>query len=779
MLQSLLLTILLAHPAATLHGTVRAEGTREPITHAHVEIAELGRTVLTEAGGYFVIADIPEGRWRVVATALGYARVELTVVSSGTGSMRLDIMLPRQPVRLGEIPVESEAARAGSTVSPAPGAGPGPARLAGAGQLKYVPGLAEPDVLRAVQQLPSVAAISDLSSALYVRGGAADQNLILLDGVPLFNPYHFGGIFSAINADAIASVDVWPGALPAGEGDRISSTVRMQTRDGGRDRTRASGAIGLISSNATVDGPVGARGSYLVSARRTYVDAATRALYAMGVTSQTVPYGFWDVLVKGTHDIGELGRLSVTGYINREGVNVPSRMRKEISADARLGWGSRMAAVTFRRPFGAQLMSMSRIAFTDFTGDFDVWDWDVFSACDERGCVDTESDTTHAITAGTRARDLVAESEMTWYGRSTTLRFGARIDALRFTHHLAGEEDEDLLPPFRTRSSATTLAAYVEDEWRISDRLELRAGARVLHSGSLGTAWLPRLGGRLRLGEQWSVTAGAGRYAQAVRSLRTDESAVSSIIAYDVLTTQPRTAGLARGSDVVAGVHLDAGATSIRLDAYAKRMDRLVLPADLTDPVNVPPLVTDTFQIGSGTASGIELYARRKLGAVELAGSYAWLRTSRSAGSERYVPRFERRHTADLSALMPWGGSGLLSARATFGTGQPFTRVIGRTPGSRYNPDTGQFEDDGSGTLILGEHNAARLPAYFRMDVAVRRVWDRQWFGREMQITPYAQILNVLNNQNVMLSNPQPYQPSYEYWPQLPFFPTFGVEWQF
>lgn len=777
----MLVAFMLVHVGATLQGTVRAEGSREPVSQARVVIAALDRSVASDAQGYFVMADIPEGRWLVEASALGYGTVELTVVSSGTGSVRLDFVLPRRPVQLGRIPVESEGSRSQTTVSPAIGAGPSPARLAGAGQLKYVPGLAEPDVLRALQQLPSVAAMSDLSSALYVRGGAADQNLILLDGVPLFNPYHLGGIFSAFNADAVAAVDVWTGALPAREGDRLASAVRIDTRDGGWDRTRASGAIGLISSNATVDGPLGHHGSWLISGRRTYVDAASRAVYATGLIDSAVPYGFWDVLLKGTRDVGELGRLSFTGYVNREGVNMPDRMVKQAGGDAQLAWGSRMAALAFRQPIGAQVMWNSRVAITDFTGDFDVWDYSTFETCDESGCQVTETDTSHAATAGTTARDIIAETEAAWYGRTNTLRAGIRMDRYTFGHYLETDElnDDDLLAPFRNEDRRTTLAAYVEDEWRLSDALEVRGGVRVLHAGPLGTAWQPRVGARLRLGESWAVTAGAGRYAQALRSLRTDESAVSSFIAYDVLTTQPLEAGLARGSDVVAGIHFDRGSTSVRLDAYGKRMEGLVLPVGLTDPVDLPPLVLDTFIVGSGTAAGIELTARQRLGRVELSGSYAYATTQRTAGAESYTPRFDRRHMLDISAVLPWGEKGILSTRLAFGSGQPFTEVLGRTVAYRFNPDTGAFEDYGTGGLILGEHNEARLPGYFRLDVAARRTYDKHWFGRDMQVTPYFQILNVLNTRNVMLTEPQPYQPSYEYWPQLPIFPTFGVEWHF
>src|SRR5690606_4629385 len=145
----------------------------------------------------------------------------------------------------------------------------------------------------------------------------------------------------------------------------------------------------------------------------------------------------------------------------------------------------------------------------------------------------------------------------------------------------------------------------------------------------------------------------------------------------------------------------------------------------------------------------------------------------RSADGDTYIPRFERRHVADASLLVPWGQRGLISARATFGTGQPYTPVVGVSAPYRFDPVTGKYMHAGSGALIMGEYNSRRLPPYFRLDVAARRTYDVGWFGQQMQVTPYFQVLNVLNTRNVLVSEPQTWSRSYSWWPQLPIFPTF------
>jgi hypothetical protein len=265
-------------------------------------------------------------------------------------------------VGIAAVEVVAERHGAGGTVA----AGP-PAFVVTPATIRRLPALAEADVFRAVQSLPSVAAISDFSSALYVRGGAPDHNLLLLDGAPLFNPYHLGGMFAAIDPDAVASVEVLPGAFPAASGDRLASVINIWTRDGGRDRPRGHGSLGLISSRAGVDGPLpGGAGSYLLSVRRTYLDLFTQAAAAAGLIEQTLPYSFTDAHLKLTHDVGRGGRISAAGYLNDERFRYPSGSAGLTGTD--WVWGSQAASLRYRQPLGGSLLAEAWTAASGFRG---------------------------------------------------------------------------------------------------------------------------------------------------------------------------------------------------------------------------------------------------------------------------------------------------------------------------------------------------------------------------------------------------------------------------
>ena len=781
----LMLTALLLLAGATVQGTVRSAGSLQPIPNAALTIDSLNRSVGTDEHGYFVIPDLPAGEWQVRASALGYAASEITVVSAGSGRIRLDFELEPAPVRLGEIAVRSgRADRAAADAASAP-AGPPAARLEGDVALKYMPGLAEPDVLRAVQSLPSVAAISDFSSAPYVRGGAADQTIIELDGMPLYNPYHLGGVFSALNADAVGAVDVHAGALPASAADRLAGVVSIRSKTGARDSVRVSGNVGLISSNATVHGPLfDGKGSFLVSGRRTYVDAVSSAVYRAGLINNSMPYGFSDLQLNLTRDVGAFGTLTLSGYLDRERVSVPERMRNELTADPRFNWGSRMLSLSYRQPLGAAWLFENRIGYTDFTGRFSHLEWvDHFAGPGSPGGpLDQEPvDTTESIRARTMIRDVVAESSLRWYSARHALSAGVRLDAYGVDHFVITDvEYNDLLPELDEEGANTNVAAYVEDEWRIADSFRLRLGLRGLHAADLGSALLPRVGFSAALSPSLSLFGGGGAYAQALRSMRDDESFLSSFIAYDILTLQSTALGLARGKDAVLGISWTNDRSRITLNGYMRAMDRLGVRAPRRDPMELHPLAPDdSIGTAKGKAEGIELQAQHRTGPVELGLSYAWANGTRTVDGLTYEPRFARRHMFDLSAVYSFSDRGLLSGRLMIGSGQPYTEMIGVVEPMFWNAAQGKW-NMGVRRLLRGPHNASRLPGYARFDVAVRKNLEVRWFGKDMTVTPYGQILNLLGSQNVVLADPTPYgKPEVKYYPQLPTLPTFGLEWRF
>jgi hypothetical protein len=771
-------------PVATVRGTVRAEGTQEPVAYASVRVDDARRTARTDQRGLFVLPDVPEGSWRVRVSAVGYQPMDTTVRVPASGTLELSFSLRAAPFTLPGIEARGrQESRAAST------AGPGATRIE-AREIDAAPALAEADVLRTVQLLPSVATASDFSSALYVRGGSPDQTMVMLDGTPIFNPYHLGGLFGAIDPDAVGAVDVLPGAFPARVGDRLSGVIDIQTRDGGRDRVRGFGGTSLISTRAGVEGPLpGGRGSYLLTGRRTYLDLFTRAAYGAGLIDATLPYHFTDGHLKLTHDVGKLGRLSAAFYVDEERMGYPrSRPSGDIDVeplpgnrvedDVDFAWGSRVGSLRFRRPLGPTVVAELRGAVSTFHGTFDV--------SEGRYVGEGKPDTlAHVLGALTRMRDVMAGADIAWHARNHQVRGGLQWDAYRFHHDLDEHEDNGgpFVSTFRRTDEPRTLAAYLEDEWQASPLLRVRGGVRVLSAGERGTEILPRLGAQYTVTPSLTLSLGGGRSAQVLHSLRSEESLGASLMAYDLLAAVPASTGLSTATDLVGGAEWVRGTTSVRVDAFAKRLANVPVPPLPGDITEAPVLVNEGFVAADGDARGVELLARHTRGRAMYSLAYSLNDVKLDVGGVRYTPRYERRHTMDAVAMFPWGRRGEVSSRLAMASGQPYTPAMGFGMPLRYDPSNGAFVQYGSGgSVLLGEHNTGRLPGYFRLDVGFRRSYEPRIFGRQTTVTPFLQILNVLNTPNVLAGVPQVYGeagPQVEYAPQLPILPTIGFEWKF
>lgn len=772
------LLLLLLPQAASVHGTVRAEGSMEPIPYASVRVSGVGGSVAADEHGYFAIPEVPAGTRTVRAVALGYQPAERTVEVPASGHVEASLELTRRPVRLSGLEVTTGTGN-GEAGEPT---GTGEVRI-DPRTIEDVPALAEADVLRTAQLLPAVSQTSDFSTALYIRGAAADQTLVTLDGAPLFNPYHLGGIFSAVDPGAVSSIDVLPGAFPARTGgDRLGGVVHLRTRDGSRDRIRGHGGIGLVSARAGLDGPLpGGGGSFLVSARRTYLDLLSGAAEAVGLVETSLPYGFTDAHAKLTHDVGDLGRLSGSFYLNSEEL----RRLDEFGGSGRdrFTWGSHAASLDYRQPLWGTLLGEVGLAYGDFGTEVTFFD--------RRRTPEGPGSLREAADVDAFVSDLVASAHLTWHRPAHVVRMGAQLDAHRFRYDVERSDEHffaDLFPEFRRDEGLETIAAYLEDDWAVTDALDLRAGARVLHAPDLDTEITPRIGVAVALSPRLTLSAGAGRYAQALHGLRNEEGLAARLLSYELLSPVPASGGLQTARDLVVGGEWTGGNTRVRVDAYAKQMRNLVLPGLPPDPNEAPLFLVDGFSRGTGSSHGFELLARHGgEGGIGLQGAYALRFTEYTVGGEDYPPGFSRRHSLDLLGTLPLGEDGELGARLQYRSGQPYTPVVGAVRPFRHAPLAGGFSDAGRGRgprLILGEHNTKRLPFYWRLDVSARKRYEVGWFGRETTLTLYGQVLNLFNQKNVLLPEPRGNVtaagvPELEFTPQLPILPTIGVEWSF
>ncbi|HEX6589543.1 MAG TPA: carboxypeptidase regulatory-like domain-containing protein, partial [Longimicrobiales bacterium] len=515
-----------------VRGTVRDSASNEPIPFAVVEIAGSARRFTANDRGTYSIDELAEGRWRLVAHAPGYSSAEAVVVvtADDLADIELDFVL-----RVGAFELEGilvQGARAPRPVAEAPiGA---PPQVIDEARISAVPVAFEPDVLRVVQTLPSVAAASDFSSALYVRGATPDQTVVLLDGTPIFNPYHFAGLFSAIDVGLVDNVTAHVGPTTAALGDRLAATIEIESKAPPIVSTRGWGNVGLVSTNAGVAGPL-ADGGYTVAARHTYIDLITGAAHELGLMKFAFPYGFTDLYGHVRHPLVG-GELRVSGYYNNEHVSPPGEEVPGLELE--FDWGTGAASAIWEGILGPSVSMRGGVGFSSFTGEFLGRETDV--------------DRPPFIDATLINRMVRPSVDFLWLAGGQDVRFGAAAELYEFGYRMSTTEEgfDIIFPELDTSSSLATVSAHVEMEWSSGVDTQWRVGLRALAANGAGLALMPRIGWSRDVGAHWSIFAAAGRKAQAVRSMRSEEAVTSSLFAYDVLAPADR---LAVGDELAAG----------------------------------------------------------------------------------------------------------------------------------------------------------------------------------------------------------------------------------
>ncbi len=741
---------LLGAPAARgsgLSGVVREQGRLEPVRYATVSVVEVGTITGTDVDGVFSLATIPAGTWTLAVEAPGYQRLETRVQVAAGAQARMDLRLLPEPITLEGLTARPSRLL-GRTVIESP-----EAFIIDTAMMNLVPVAIERDVLRSVQALPSVTPSSDFSSALFVRGGTPDQTRVLLDGMPLYNPYHLGGFASAINASAVDVTSLSAGGLPASAPSSLSGILEIHTRDGARDSVRVSGGMGLLSSSTTVDGPMfGGRGGFLVSGRRTYIDAALDAARGVGLTDSDIPYAFTDLMAKFTLDLSPGRSLTISGYVNDEGWNGDS---------TRGDWGSDVVGLRFRSLLGDRAqtevgVSRSGLGIRGIDGVASLGTW-----------------TAHG-------RVQVSAGSHLFFAGAFWERTGTE-------HDLRPQgSDRDIFPTFQATGTYGSTAVFIRDRWGVGKRLVLDWGLRA--EKPLGRSWqtLPRGRAQYEFRPSLSVAVSGGRYVQNWWSLRDEEGILSSVIAYDVPVPVPTDEPLAIGWDAVLELRARIANWTVRSDAYVKRQADVTTTFASLDPEENPFLLApDSIELGDALIEGVELSFAGRLGRTPISLAYRWQRERRRLGGISFTPRTERRHTIRLGLSRPWGEREVAIA-LTWMTGYPFSPAVAVLPGISSVSADGRPMDEASGFLgsrvAFGDPNSARLPSYLRLDVDVRGDWDVTVFGKRGQLEPYLSVLNVFNRRNVLFADHRGSSDARLYQnriPQLPVIPSFGIRWSF
>ncbi len=722
----------------TLVGQVRSADEGTAIEGVRVAVLELPRYAQTDREGRFLLRELPRHPLRLVFDRIGLVTDTLSVDADRDSVV---VYLRYSAVSLAPVRgspalearqrFEIKAQTSTITLSPL--------------DVSEAPVLLEPDPLRTVQLLPGTVAKSDFTVGMNVRGGETDQNLIRLDGMPVFNPFHVGGLFSTFDNSAVDRVEFLTGGFPAGYGGRLSSVLDVELRSGNSSTTDVNGLVSLLSSKLLVEGPVGGTGAtYMIGGRRSYADALVSV-----VDPDLVPYYFADAIAKVTVPMPRGGSLSLTGYWGRDVLDVPwvdDEPGRE-GIDLVLDWGNQLVGVRLRQPLGSfeidQVIGVSR--FSSGIG----FEPDIFG---------------YHNTASVFTLQTSVALPRIWRNE---VRVGFGFDRYSMTFDATSTAFETSV--LALDYAPVVWSAFLDDQIRPVEWLLLRPGVRVegVAGGRDETFVAPRVALKAFAADDFAITGSAGRYFQPIHSIRDQDLPVTMFdfwIGADDLTP------VARAGHLVAGFERWFGAAvSLSVEGFVKSFDDLVVQNEADDP----RVHGDEFVEAAGNAYGVDLLLRKYAGAITGWLAYGFVKAERESGGIEFPPTHDRRHTLDLVLQSKGPLGSRMNLHWGYGSPLPYTGIVGQWHHREYNAELNTFDrfDD---EAVSTERNGERFPHYSRLDVGL--AWEFEKWGARWR--PYVQVINVYNRSNVWF-----YTFDYDRSPptrtgmtQLPVFPSVGLE---
>lgn len=437
----------------TINGYIKDSLNGETLIGANISVKPEGRGTTTNQYGFFSLT-LPKGKYQLIISFIGFQTIEIPIA--------LDRNIQRNILMQNNTAVSSEVTVTGKKRD-------NNVKTAQMGKIdlsvataKALPAfLGEVDVLKTLQLMPGVRNAGEGNAGFYVRGGGPDQNLILLDDAVVYNTGHLFGFFSVFNADAIKNVSLIKGGMPAQYGGRISSVVDISMKDGNINKTEVEGGIGLIASRLSVQGPIKKdKASFIVSARRTYIDALVKPFIKPDNQFYGSGYYFYDLNAKMNYKISEKDRLYISGYFGRDKFNFNNAER---NFSTQIPWGNSTATLRWNHIFNKKLFANLTLVYNDYQ-----------FALEGR-------QENFNIKFSSGVRDYNAKADFDWFVTPEhKLKFG-----FQYTHHtffpsvLNGNQDSVVFEPQNAlKKFANEYALYIQDDWEISKKIKLNYGLR-------------------------------------------------------------------------------------------------------------------------------------------------------------------------------------------------------------------------------------------------------------------------------------------------------------
>ena len=694
-----------AQNSYTISGNVKDKETGEDIIGARILVKEIeGKGVISNVYGFYSLT-LPQGEYNIQYQFIGYESQVVKINLTQNVKKNIEISPKAEILQTVEVTSEKLGENLKSTEM-------GVEKIS-IKDVDNIPVLfGEKDILKTMQLLPGVKSAGEGNSGFYVRGGGADQNLILLDEAPVYNASHLLGFFSVFNSDALKDVKLYKGVAPAEFGGRLSSVMDIKMKDGNSKKYTASGGIGLISSRLTLEGPlIKNKSSFIVSGRRTYVDQFLRFSKNENLTSSSLY--FYDLNAKANYRISDKDRIFVSGYFGRDNFG--------FGKDFLFEWGNITSTIRWNHLYSSKLFGNLTLIYSKY--DYNIG---ISAGIDSTG-------EKNLINIGSEIEDFNIKKDFSYYlNTNNTIKFGANIIKHTFK---PGNIDGFDIDNIQTKHSLES-ALYLSNNQKINNRLSLNYGLRYSNFTQLGPGEIysfdkdgvfesskeyktnekvisynglsPRVSLNYVLNEKSSIKGGYSRTYQYLHLLSNSTSSLPTDVwmpSSNIIEPE-----IADQASVGYFRNFRKNTLEFSTELYYKSIQNAIDFKDGAE-ITLNPLVEGDLLFGIGRAYGSEFLLKKKTGKLTGWVSYTLSKSEKQITGinkgEWFSTKQDRTH--DVSIVVMYQ----LNKRITFSTTWVYYT------GNAVTFPSGKYEFEGQTINYFSERNGYRMPDYHRLDLGM------------------------------------------------------------
>lgn len=750
-----LITTLVSAQTGSVRGFVYDKETGEPmmLTNVMLENTQIGTT--TDVNGYFVLSKIKTGNYSIKVTSLGYETytAQIKVEKNKVLALKIDLAPSATELQTIEIQGRQEVARTESQVS---------IEKITSKDIQQMPSIGgQADLAQYIQVLPGVVFSGDQGGQLYIRGGSAIHNKVLLDGMVVYNPFHSIGLFSVFETDIIRNADIYTGGFSAQYGGRISSVMDITTKDGNKKQFSGKLAASTFGANLLLEGPLLKKKdyslSYILSAKNSYLSKTSTSIYSY--MNKELPYDYFDLYGKLTLATDNGSKINIFGLNFTDKVN-------QYEAIQNFNWVNRAFGTNFLIiPGTSSALVEGVIAYSDYTMNM------------------------NETTTNQNQMSNIGGFNV---GMSVTNFFGD--DRLKYGMEMEGNTTKTSYKINDTIIDYSTEIGLYAIYKLLYRNVLVEPSLRLSYYASLGDVFLePRLSAKWNVTKKFRFKLASGMYSQTFLDTKSDRDIVNLFTGYLTVTPDLNIVDSFRGNPINSYVqtsnHFIFGAEydilrnfNLNVELYYKTMSNLTsinrdkLYADDQEHIEKPGYLRKEYTVENGKAYGADFSLKYDDGRLYVWTIYSLGKVIREGEMQTYAPHYDRRHNVNVLINYQMGQSRdfEISVRWNFGSGFPYSPTASMVEmldfSNGINSDF--ISQNGTLTTIYGDLNSKRLPNYHRLDISAKKRFD---IGKRSILEINLSVTNVYNRNNLFYWN----RITSQRVDQLPIMPSLGITYTF